>query len=174
VLPQDVLRLPKPLTRYRLVSATDNVPVHEWRDGRSVTVDRRRKGLLEGSRALDEFSHTVWGKPGRIFDRRTQQRRTLLPSECAALQGFPASFDANCSPKTTMYRVIGNAIPPPVARHIVAAVMASAASASGGDADAAAGDAPDAPDAAGAGVDRCSPCGASRATAASRKRKSAS
>ena len=119
VLPRDVLPDLTPYDRYRLVNGTDNVPIVEKRGSETVTVGLRAKRQDEGARMLTSPAHTVWSKPGRIYDTHTMQRfRSLTVRECASLQGFPFDFVIEGS-KVRSHKVIGNAVPPPLATHIV-------------------------------------------------------
>ena len=52
--------------------------------------------------------------------------RKLTPRECAALQTFPANWIVPGS-RSDQYRLIGNAVPPLLAKHIGAALLASIA-----------------------------------------------
>jgi site-specific DNA-cytosine methylase len=92
VLPKDVLAL-KPASRFMLTSVTSNQPIHVRRNGERVTVGYRPMRDDEGARDLCTPSHTVWGKPGKVFDRLRQETvRRLTPAECTALQGFPPTI----------------------------------------------------------------------------------
>ena len=46
-------------------------------------------------------------------------RRRLTPAECATLQGFPADYPWTGATKSSVYRQIGNAVPPPVAEALL-------------------------------------------------------
>lgn len=54
-----------------------------------------------------------WGNP-----------RRLTPAECAILQSFPPDYPF-CGTKTSIYRQIGNAVPPPLADVMARALLAS-------------------------------------------------
>ncbi|HEY0107347.1 MAG TPA: DNA (cytosine-5-)-methyltransferase [Rhizomicrobium sp.] len=47
--------------------------------------------------------------------------RRLCPRECAAIQGFPQDWFF-AGPRAAQYRLIGNAVPPPLARHLGASL----------------------------------------------------
>jgi DNA (cytosine-5)-methyltransferase 1 len=49
-------------------------------------------------------------------------RRQLTPEECMLLQGFPADYIV-LGNKTSRYRQIGNAVPPPMTKAIGLAIM---------------------------------------------------
>lgn len=51
--------------------------------------------------------------------------RRLSPRECAAIQGFPGDWKFIGSPRT-QYKLVGNAVPPPLARAIGAALIEQA------------------------------------------------
>lgn len=122
VVPSDVLLDLVPSKRYMLVNGTDNVPVRARENGRLVTVGHRPKKQDEGARSLDLPAHTVWRKPGKVYDSQVEKIiRVLTPRESASLQGFPAFFVLDDTSKTRSRQVVGNAVPPPLAKHIVEA-----------------------------------------------------
>lgn len=120
ILPCDVLPDVTPPEQYRLVNGTDNVPVRERQGSKLVTVGHRPKAQDEGARELSTPAHTVWRKPGKVYDtRKGKIVRLLTCRECASLQGFPNQFRVDDTSQTRLHKVIGNAVPPPLARHIV-------------------------------------------------------
>jgi site-specific DNA-cytosine methylase len=121
VLPRDVLSLPHKSTR--LTSGTTNVPVKARIDGVRITTGHRPKAAGEGGRPLDEPCHTVFSKPGKVYDTRTGSARKLTPQECLLLQGFPPSFLLDERSVTRSHAGIGNALPPPLSRFILRSVM---------------------------------------------------
>ena len=124
VLPRDVLDDLQPPERYSLVNGTDNQPIREKRDGKTVVVGLRRMADDENARGLDTPAHTVWGKPGKVYD--VQERRLvreLTARECASLQGFPPDFRLDDRSKSRAHKVVGNAVPPPVAKFIAECAM---------------------------------------------------
>jgi DNA (cytosine-5)-methyltransferase 1 len=71
----------------------------------------RRLSLNGASPTVD----THFGEPSLFL--HPQQNRGLTPREAARIQGFPDTFQLNCSrPKS--FKMIGNAVPPPMARRI--------------------------------------------------------
>ena len=50
-------------------------------------------------------------------------RRRLTPAECAALQGFASDHPFQARTKSSLYRQVGNAVPPPLARAVARAVV---------------------------------------------------
>lgn len=124
-LPVHVLPSLRPAARYQLCSATCNQPVKVRRDGVRHTVGHRPMRPGEGGRNLHTPSHTVWGKPGRVYDCESERVvRKLTPAECAVLQGFPLGY-ALCDRSTARsHQVVGNALPPPVAKALFEAAMA--------------------------------------------------
>lgn len=127
VLPRDVLVSLQPAARFMLTSGTTNQPIKQRDEqGRRVTVGSRRMRPDEGARDLFTPCHTVFTKPGRVFDSEAEcVARRLTPGECAVLQGFPADYRLDERSLARSYRVVGNAIPPPLARCIVEAAIAA-------------------------------------------------
>ena len=124
VVPKDVLPNLSPPERYKLVNGTDNVPVREKRNGHLVTIGHRPKDHDEGARDLTIPAHTVWRKPGKVYDTHTKRIIRLLTSrECGSLQGFPSEFVLDGSSQTRSYQVIGNAVPPPLAKEVIQLAM---------------------------------------------------
>jgi DNA (cytosine-5)-methyltransferase 1 len=120
IVPKDVLPDLIPYERYKLVNGTDNVPVREKQGNRLVTIGHRPKEHDEGARALTTPAHTVWRKPGKVYDTHAKKIDRLLTSrECASLQGFPMDFVLDENSRTRSHQVIGNAVPPPLAKHII-------------------------------------------------------
>lgn len=119
ILPKDVLTLLQPESRFMLVSGTDNQPLREKRGNKLVTVGWRPMHFGEGARNLQTPAHTVWGKPGKVVDLEKRVLRNLNPRECAQLQGFPDSFQLDGRSVSRSHKVIGNAVPPPLARVII-------------------------------------------------------
>ena len=125
LLPKDVLVSLQPASRYMLTSGTHNQPIKVRRDGERITVGHRPMREDEGARDLHTPCHTVYSKPGHVYDSQTGRRiRKLTPGECAVLQGFPPEFRLDDRSIARSYRVVGNALPPPLARFIMAAAMA--------------------------------------------------
>ena len=119
VLPKHVLTKLRPIRRYSLQNGTDNESVH--RDGRYIGL--RTKRADEGLRSLNEPAHTVWRKPGKVYDHKTKRiTRLLTPAEMARLQGFPKNFQLDKSSQTRSRLVVANALPPPLAFNIVKAL----------------------------------------------------
>ena len=126
ILPKDVLPSLQPVSRFMLTNATTNQPIKIRRNGVRVTTGYRRMTAGEGGRDLYTPCHTIWSKPGRVFDSVLGESvRRLTPSECGVLQGFPSSFVLDERNIARSYKVIGNAIPPPLARFICEAAMNS-------------------------------------------------
>lgn len=78
---------------------------------------------LRGERRLDEPAATVTSKAGRNVwqhDGTPGQRVTL--EEAAALQGFPQGYPWAGS-RTVQYRQVGDAVPPPLAWHVLRAAL---------------------------------------------------
>ena len=122
VVPMDVL--PQLPSSVKLTNGTSNQPIKVRKNGVSLTVGHRPMKPGEGSRDLKTPSHTVWGTPGSIFDQcRNERVRKITPRECAALQGFPDDFLFDAKSLTRSHRVIGNAIPPPLAKFIIQAAI---------------------------------------------------
>ena len=122
LLPKDVLTSLQP-SRYKLTSGTSNQPIKVRRGGKNVTVGHRPMREDEGARDLHTPCHTVYSKPGGVFDCQTASRtRKLTPGECASLQGFGTEFVLGNSMQRS-YRVVGNAIPPPLARAIMSTAV---------------------------------------------------
>ena len=116
VLPRDVLSLPKGCM---LTNGTTNQPIKKRVNGKYVSIGLRPMVAGEGARGLDTPCHTVWSKPGAIYDSVSDlEVRKLTCREMASLQGFPATFHLDQS-VTLSRRVIANAIPPPLARFVV-------------------------------------------------------
>ena len=126
VLPKDVLVSLQPASRYMLTSGTHNQPIKVRRDGERFTVGHRPMRPDEGARDFHTPCHTVYSKPGHVYDSQTGRRtRKLTPGECCVLQGFPpAEFRLDDRSIARSYRVVGNALPPPLARFIMAVAMA--------------------------------------------------
>lgn len=124
VLPKDVLPSLQPANRFLLTSATMNQPIKVRRDGVRITVGLRPMRPGEGGRDLHTPCHTVWGKAGSVYDGVNDRVvRKLTPSECAVLQSFPADVRLCERSVARSYQIVGNAIPPPLARAIVEAAM---------------------------------------------------
>lgn len=119
-LPMHVLEALRPWAEYKLLNGTDNQPLRQRSDKHTITVGHRPKRPSEGSRELDLPAHTVWSKPGKVYSKTTDVvLRVLTPQECARLQGFPSTFVLDERSKTRSHKVVGNAVPPPLARAIV-------------------------------------------------------
>ena len=102
--------------RHRLCSGLDNNTVH--RGGKYVGSRPMRPG--ECSRSLLEPAHTVWRKPGKIFDAETGETvRRFTVEEMAGLQGFPERFRLDPASQTRSRLMVANAVPPPIAECIV-------------------------------------------------------
>ena len=117
LLPKDVLSHLTPHTRYRLGSATFYQPCRKREAYGSVTKFLRRVLVGENVRSLEEPCHTVVTHPGRLYDTETKEERYLTVEECALLQGFPPTFRGEG--KVRSLKVIGNAVPPPLAKYIL-------------------------------------------------------
>lgn len=52
--------------------------------------------------------------------------RMMTPSECAAIMGFPARYKWGTADESKVYKMLGNAVCPPLAKRIGQAVVASA------------------------------------------------
>ena len=72
-------------------------------------------------------SWTIAATPGPWTGPFHWETRRLRIPELSALQGFPAGYKLAGS-RREQVRQLGNAVPPPVARHMVAAVLATLAS----------------------------------------------
>jgi DNA (cytosine-5)-methyltransferase 1 len=71
-------------------------------------------------------SWTIAASPGPWTGPFHWQTRRLRVPELAALQGFPVGYQL-AGTRRDQVRQLGNAVPPPVARHMVASVLASLA-----------------------------------------------
>jgi site-specific DNA-cytosine methylase len=122
ILPKDVLVSLQPASQFMLTNGTTNQPVKVRRDGVRVTLGHRRMSDGEGGRDLYKPCHTVWSKPGRVYDSVSGKTvRRLTPSECSLLQGCPLGFKLDEKSTARSYQIIGNMLPPPLARCIVCA-----------------------------------------------------
>lgn len=65
--------------------------------------------LTQSARTVTANAQQDW-----VLDKKRGLRR-LCPRECAAIQGFPENWKFDGS-RVTQYRLIGNAVPPPLAR----------------------------------------------------------
>jgi DNA (cytosine-5)-methyltransferase 1 len=74
----------------------------------------------------DKPSWTIAATPGPWTGPFHWKTRRLRVPELAALQGFPAGYKLIGS-RREQVRQLGNAVPPPVARHMMAAVLAALA-----------------------------------------------
>jgi DNA (cytosine-5)-methyltransferase 1 len=72
-------------------------------------------------------SWTIAATPGPWTGPFHWETRRLRVPELAALQGFPAGYKLAGS-RREQVRQLGNAVPPPVAQHMVGAVLATLAS----------------------------------------------
>jgi site-specific DNA-cytosine methylase len=90
-------------------------------------------GGQSGLAAMDAASVHAWTgsegttEPGRVHKRPKTILRRLSTAEVARLQGFPDDYPWRGSP-TSVYRQIGNAVPPPLASavgHAIAAALRS-------------------------------------------------
>lgn len=72
----------------------------------------------------DLTSWTIAASPGPWTGPFHWETRRLRIPELAALQGFPAGYEI-AGTRRDRVRQIGNAVPPPVARHMVGAVLAT-------------------------------------------------
>ena len=125
MLPVHVLPSLRPAARYHLCSATCNQPVKVRRDGVRITTGHRPMAPGEGGRDLHTPSHTVWGKPGRVYDCESDRVvRKLTPAECACLQGFPLGYTLCERSAARSQQIVGNAFCPPLAKAVFEAAMA--------------------------------------------------
>lgn len=106
-------------------------------DDQHVRISRREKrfhnwaGEMKFPDRLDAPSRTICAtsvKSGRqaivIRDpRRPSSYRTPTIRECATLQGFPLTYQFWGSTLTKKQTLVGNAVPPPVARSIATAIL---------------------------------------------------
>lgn len=89
------------------------------RDG--VHLGNRKLRDLEGFKSIEEPTYTLCAAgPLKLYDYQhggvPQFIRDLTIRECLTVQGFPTSYDFPPSmPKTTVYKLIGNAVSPPMA-----------------------------------------------------------
>lgn len=83
---------------------------------------------VRGTRASASSGWTMHGGPDRASDAAwlATGRRRLTPEECAALQAFPADHPWRARTKESLYRLIGNAVPPPLAEAVAQAVRGAA------------------------------------------------
>ena len=88
------------------------------------TPTARRGGAPTGVRRLrwDEPCKTVTGGSGGDF-LHPAEHRGLTPRECARVQGFPDRFCFRGN-RADQHRLIGNAVPPPLAAAVGAALLA--------------------------------------------------
>lgn len=81
----------------------------------------------KGAGARSVACHRTGQHVGHGLDRASDAlllatgRRRLTPMECAALQGFPADWPWSSRTKSSHYRQVGNAVPPPLAEAVVRA-----------------------------------------------------
>lgn len=83
---------------------------------------RLASGLRGSTRGLAEPSSTI--RDGNRTGPALGRRR-ITAEECAAIQAFPPDYPWQGT-KTTQYRQVGNAVPPPLARAVVQAVIDAA------------------------------------------------
>ena len=123
-VPADVFSDLRPTSRYRLCSGLDNNTVR-GKGGAYLGSRPMRPG--ECSRSLLEPAHTVWRKPGKIYDaQRGETLRTFTEHEMAELQGFPRDFSFDPGSKTRTRLMVANAVPPPLAEAVVRDAMREA------------------------------------------------
>jgi len=72
--------------------------------------------LLQSARTVTANSQQDWIRDAKLGLRR------LCPRECAALQGFPQGWSFKGA-RSVQYRLIGNAVPPPLARAIAKSLL---------------------------------------------------
>lgn len=66
---------------------------------------------------------------GVVVVHHPENHRRISPREAATVQGFPLEF-AFAGPRTSAYRQIANAVPPPLAQAVASSILASASRAS--------------------------------------------
>ena len=78
----------------------------------------------KGTRASPSSGFDFHGGPDRASDAAflALGRRRLEPDECAALQAFPIGWPFRGN-KTGIYRQVGDAVPPPLARAVAEALL---------------------------------------------------
>ncbi len=95
--------------------------------GNAYLVDRPAPTVLASEVKGHTRPHVDRGRAGAINRASdvlylTMGRRRLTPEECAILQGFPPDHPWRGT-KTSIYRQIGNAVPPPLAEAIGRAIL---------------------------------------------------
>ena len=88
--------------------------------GRNSKANPRQERVV-GS---DEPAPSI-GTRGNQVIRRPEGTRCLQPDECAILQGFPPTHPWQGSTKRSLYRQVGNAVPPALAEAIGRAIIRS-------------------------------------------------
>lgn len=87
-----------------------------------IHIGNRKLQLLEGYKTIEEPTYTLCAAgPLKLFfyDDTVEAPsfvRNLTVEECLGVQGFPKTFKfPDTVPKTTIYKLIGNAVSPPIA-----------------------------------------------------------
>lgn len=109
-----------------------NFKGHQLEGGpRRIPGDEPAPAVVGAFAVMNHYATLDPGIPELAADPKPQSAkaakwgRSLTVRELAILQGFPREFDWSPVKKTAAYTMIGNAVPPPVARAIAEATLAS-------------------------------------------------
>jgi DNA (cytosine-5)-methyltransferase 1 len=91
-----------------------------------VWAETRPATTVQGDRRVQPPGHKMNSAdpPGRYEGRDGKNAQIISIEEAAVLQGFPADYPWQGS-QTSTFRQVGNAVPPPLARAVLAQVAGS-------------------------------------------------